>query len=395
MLLWWWLLVLLRRLAVVLLLRRRTVVLLRRLTVVLLLRRRTVLLLRLRRIPLWRLPVLLRRRLTVRLLRWCLRLPTRSTEPSAGREPGTAMHARHGAACYHPTVIRYLAAIAVVAAIGNAHASPCPSKRAAAQATDTPTETGCIDGDVIAVVAAYTGKLSPLELSGADQLEPKPDAIYSLMMPDSYARVVYLPVAGEPEIVEARQKKTAGLLRDAHLVRMEINAGKGASAGDKQLNGKVIEILDDTKAYPLNVSKLLHSTLAEFESAKSKRGARWRKEARKVADAAIKADTEKSYRGFKRDETLYAGYLARWSTETNTLHITFYGRLAKVFSRRYKTGPRQPGHRGPHPPVVFVQVEYRTEYAVDIEFDINGKLVGESESPAVSTGSDYGEFPEY
>jgi hypothetical protein len=307
-------------------------------------------------------------------------------------------------------------AVALVASIGSAHADPYRCKQASSaqqaikQQQVVPAETACVDGEVIAVIAAYTGKVAALESSYAEVLERQDDAIYFVMMPGSYAQLVYVPVAGgdkkdvkdgdgkpyetEVEIIEARKKKTVGLLRDAHLVRMEINGGRGAQAGEQRVVGKVIEILDDTKAYPLNISKLLHSTLAEFEKATSKRGARWRKEARKVVDAAVKADA-KNLRGWKRGETLHAAYLARWSTDTNTLHITFYGRLSKDFWRRFKMPPRQPHHMGPSPPYVQAQLEYGSEYTVDLEFDINGKLIGEQEIPAVATDSDFQEFPEY
>src|SRR5688500_882058 len=201
--------------------------------------------------------------------------------------------------------------------MGSAHADQyrCKPQTSAQQATKqqdvVPIDTACVDGEVIAVIAAYTGKVAALESSYAEPLGRNDDAIYHVMLPGSYAQLVYFPVTGgdkkdvkdgdgkpyetEVEIIEARKKKTVGLKRDAHLVRMEINGGRGAGAGEERIVGKVIEILDDTKAYPLNISKLLHSTLAELEKPTTKRGARWRKQARKVADAAIKADTTRSF----------------------------------------------------------------------------------------------------
>ena len=264
----------------------------------------------------------------------------------------------------------------------------------------------CIDGEVIGVVAAYTGLSQPPSSDRVEPLEAQRDPDAMLALPLDPVRRLLVPGATErPESMRGgdgtrfelaavpltyRARKKHKLTADAHLVKLSINGGRGAAPPTWMVIGDKLEVLDGTPAYPLKVSKLLHETLDPLEAARTKQGKRWRVLLRTAVDGAVKQEKEIALdKSSAKGEDVGAAYRVAWHPDKKTLQVVFYGRFSKWFTHREK--PRgcsrgDPDCLTPAPPVPYVLVTrtYAAEYAYEAYYDVDGKLVSSVEYPVGS-----------
>src|SRR4051812_14342737 len=281
-------------------------------------------------------------------------------------------------------------------------AAAAPEQPAAPTVDDTrwplfaqvmPKSRGCLDGEVIGVLVAYAGRVQAAigsdgvyELAKDREAEP----MYELAVGWNRLRQVQLPApagtnetimldgTGQNVILRTKQVKLSEgkaykLVADAHLVKMRINAGRGSAAKEFGLHGDNLEVLDGTKAYPLNVSNLLHGTLERFAS--ERRGTEWREQLSKATADAIRADKGVKISDYKqRTERIAGTYFTTWMPDTKTLRITFYGRYTREIRRPL---PVVPGAKKKQ-----LEVRaYAAEYAYDVDFDATGKRVKATPHP--------------
>jgi len=297
----------------------------------------------------------------------------------------------------------------VIALAGVAHADAamfrCPQPAAEEPATATagavrwplfakvmPTWRGCIDGEVIGVLVAYSGRVQgAIGADGVYELakDKESEPMYQLGVGNNAFRQAQLPSpAGEETImldgngqnvilrtgeVKLSQGKAHELVADAHLVKIRVNAGRGSAPKEFGFHGDQLEVLDRTKAYPLDVSRLLHGTLERFAS--ERRGSAWRQEIRKATDKLMRGDRDrKRAEPGQRTEQLRGTYFVSWLPETKTLRIVFYGRLVRELR---KPLPAQPGAKK-RPIAVRT---YAAEFAYETQYDASGKRVSETKHP--------------
>jgi post-segregation antitoxin (ccd killing protein) len=296
----------------------------------------------------------------------------------------------------------------VIAMLGAAHAEDaifrCPPTEApAAPSADDarwplfakvmPTARGCIDGEVIGVLVAYSGRVqSAIGSDGVYELakDKAGEPVYKLGVGHNRLRQAQLPappgvdetimldgngqnVISRSGEVKLSQGKAHKLVADAHLVKIRVNGGRGSAPKEFGFHGDQLEILDRTKAYPLDVSRLLHATLERFAS--ERRGPEWREQIKKATAKAVRTDLGAKVAEFKqRSESLGGTYFTSWLPDTKRLRIVFYGRFVRELR---KPLPAQPGAKKR-------QVELRTyaaELAYEVEFDATGKRVAEIKHP--------------
>ena len=133
--------------------------------------------------------------------------------------------------------------------------------------------------------------------------------------------------------------KTKELTREAHLVRVRVNEGKGYGGGSLHFFGDQIEVLDGTKAYPLHVADVMRHVLEPLETDKT-----WRTKLSAMLDAQVKAD--KQLAGLTRKpgkDFIQGGYRVTWMAGSETLHVTFYGRALREYTGTTKNPDPQAG----------------------------------------------------
>ena len=256
-----------------------------------------------------------------------------------------------------------------------------------------PRSNGCIDGDVIGVLVAYSGRVqSAIGDDGVYELakDSAAEPVYRLAVGANRLRQAQLPASdgvtetimidgnGQNVIrrtseVPLSRGKAYKLTADAHLVKIRVNGGLGSGAKEFGFHGDNVEVLDRTKAYPLDVSRLLHGTLERFAS--DSRGTAWREQVKKATADAVRADLGPKIADYKqRDEHLAGTYSTTWMPESKTLRIVFYGRFTREIR---KPLPALAGSKKK-------QLELRTyaaEFAYEVEFDASGKRVSETKHP--------------
>jgi post-segregation antitoxin (ccd killing protein) len=256
-----------------------------------------------------------------------------------------------------------------------------------------PRARGCLDGEVIGVLVAYSGRVqAAIGADGVYELAKDREAepMYELAVGWNKLRQVQLPAPagvdetimldgnGQNVILRTRQVKVSEgkaykLVADAHLVKMRINAGRGSAAKEFGVHGENLEILDGTKAYPLNVSNLMHGTLERFASDRT--GKAWRDQLNKATADAVRADKSISITNYKqRTERIAGTYFTTWMPDTNTLRVTFYGRFTRELR---KPLPQAPGAKKQQNEVR----TYAAEFAYDADFDTKGKRVKSTQHP--------------
>lgn len=301
-------------------------------------------------------------------------------------------------------LLRTMLLVSALAGVAYADGEPfrCPAEPDAPPTADEakwplfakvmPRANGCIDGEVIGVLVAYSGRV---------QTAIGNDGVYALAK-DSAAQPMYRLAVGRNKLRQALLPSSAGaesitldgngqnvicqssevplskgkdykLSSDAQLVKITVNRGRGSAAKEFGFHGDNVEVLDRTKAYPLDVSRLLHGTLERFAS--DSRGTEWREQVRKATASAVRADLAAKVADYKqRDEHLAGTYSTTWMPETKTLHIVFYGRFTRELR---KPLPSEPGAKKK-------QIELRTyaaEFAYEVDFDAKGKRVSETKHP--------------
>lgn len=256
-----------------------------------------------------------------------------------------------------------------------------------------PSKRGCLDGEIIGVIAAYKGRVQAATAgAGAYELERDLDRELAfeltvgaggirsplLPAPDAPNESIATDGAGQTLLARSRQITLLQgpkhkLTTDAHLVRMKVNAGRGSAAREFDFHGEVLEVLDGTKAYPLHVSRVLHSRLEPLASDRRIQGKRWRERTRKVAGDAAKADKAANLASYKRKgEAVEGAYYATWLPDSKRLRVIFYGRLTKWYR---KPLPVKPGSRRQLMEVRSYVVEYAHEY----EYGVDGKQIASKE----------------
>jgi hypothetical protein len=256
-----------------------------------------------------------------------------------------------------------------------------------------PATRGCLDGEVVAVMAAYKGRVQAATAGGgAYELERdrEREPAFELTVGPNAVRVPHLPAPDEPNDIIATDGAGQQLLArsrqihlsegpkhkltaDAHLVRIRINAGRGSAAREFDFHAEVLEVLDGTKAYPLRVSRALHATLEPFASNRRVQGKRWRQRLRKITGDAVKADKAANLASYpRRGEDVEGAYYATWLPESKTLRVVFYGRLTKWHRRPL------PVEAGAKKRRIEVR-SYPAEYAYEVEFGVDGKRVAAKE----------------
>jgi post-segregation antitoxin (ccd killing protein) len=292
--------------------------------------------------------------------------------------------------------------VVVLAMLGVASADDqifrCPPSEAPAQPTADdarwplftkviPRTRGCLDGEVIGVIVAYSGRVQAA--IGADGVydlrkDKQAEPVYQLGVGWNAFRQAQLPappgtdetimidgnkqnVIRRTDEVRLSQGRAHKLVADAHLVKIRVNAGRGSGPKEFGFHGDNIEVLDRTKAYPLDVSRLLHATLERFAS--ERRGTEWREQLAFATANAVRADKGLELAAYKQRSDRFAGtYYTTWMPETKTLRITFYGRHTREL-------------RKPLPATAASkkkQIELRTyaaELAYEVDHDATGKRV--------------------
>jgi hypothetical protein len=177
-----------------------------------------------------------------------------------------------------------------------------------------------------------------------------------------------------------------GLTREAYLVRVRVNDGKGYTPSSLHFFGDQIEVLDGTKAYPLHVADVMRHMLGPLESDKA-----WRAKLGTMLDAQVKAD--KNMTGLHKTGTdaVQGGYRITWMADTETLHITFYGRAMRGYAGTTKNPDPQAGMVTCNAPpgadcaprkIPMTFTHGRTfvaEFAVEAAFDKTGKQLSRDE----------------
>lgn len=299
---------------------------------------------------------------------------------------------------------RTLLLLGALAGVAHADDEPfrCPAEPEAPPTADEakwplfakvmPRANGCIDGEVIGVLVAYSGRVqSPVGNDGVYELakDSASQPLFRLGVGRNKLRQVLLPTNDGTESitldgngqnvicrsteVPLSKGKSYKLTADAQLVKMRVNQGRGSAAKEFGFHGDNVEVLDRTKAYPLDVSRLLHGTLERFAS--DSRGTEWREQVKKATAAAVRADLGAKVSDYKqRTEHLAGTYSTTWLPESKTLHIVFYGRFTRELR---KPLPSEPGAKKK-------QLELRTyaaEFAYEVDFDATGKRVTETKHP--------------
>ncbi len=189
--------------------------------------------------------------------------------------------------------------------------------------------------------------------------------------------------------------KQKGVTREAHLVRLSVNEGKGYGGGSLHFLGDQIQVLDGTKAYPLRVADVMRKALAPLETDKA-----WRTKLRTMIEAQLKADT--TMKGMKQvgSDAVLGGYRVTWMSDTDTLRVTFYGRTVRTYSQTTKsTDPRAgmvtcdapPGAdcAPQRIPTSFTRTRtFGAEFAVEMTFDKKGKQLTRDEHYGDAPGRD-------
>jgi hypothetical protein len=297
-----------------------------------------------------------------------------------------------------------LAVLAVIAWSGSVDADPAVFR--CAPGTAAVQGRGCLDGEVIGVLAAFEWDYT----SKPDRLVRAEDPRFELGVGDDdrepqfpQPNAIALPAtdgAGQTVLAKSRSAQLSegeayGVPGDAHLVRMRVNAGRGSAPGQRDFHAELIEILDGTPAYPLNVSKLLHATLQPFETIRTKQGKRWRTLLRAANAAAAKADAAANLETYDApSESVDASYRATWLAETQTLRIVFHGELGRAYAKRVRPPPDPPPdpaceadpltcNRVPRmrPKYLVTTRTYTATYELQIDFDKTGKAIATTEAP--------------
>ncbi len=237
----------------------------------------------------------------------------------------------------------------------------------------------CLDGEVVGIVSA---------------LSPGDDPKFLFTMGDDAARTPRFPAPGEPfempeidgsghrvasrsHAITRSQHTDAGLAQDAHLVRLRVNAGRGSAPGEDEFHAELVEVLDGTKAYPLQVSKLAHATISSYESAQ-----RWRAQLRKATEAAAKADKDAQLATYtSNDETIELESRVTWLPDTERMRVAFSARLSRVYRKQTKPPPPDCSadpfacgpYRNPQPEYVVVTHTYSATYRAHVDYDKTGK----------------------
>ncbi len=292
------------------------------------------------------------------------------------------------------------------ALVGVAHAEGepfrCPAEAEAPPTADEakwplfakvmPRANGCIDGEVIGVLVAYSGRVqSPVGNDGVYELakDSASQPMYRLAVGRNKLRQALLPntdgtesitldgngqnVICKSSEVPLSKGRSFKLTADAQLVKITVNQGRGSAAKEFGFHGENVEVLDRTKAYPLDVSRLLHGTLERFAS--DSRGTEWREQVKKATANAVRTDLAAKIADYKqRDEKLSGTYSTTWMPDSKTLHIVFYGRFTRELR---KPLPSEAGAKKK-------QVELRTyaaEFAYEVDYNAAGKRVSETKHP--------------
>jgi hypothetical protein len=180
--------------------------------------------------------------------------------------------------------------------------------------------------------------------------------------------------------------KTKDLTREAHLVRVRVNEGKGYGGGSLHFLGDQIEVLDGTKAFPLHVADLMRHVLEPLETDKA-----WRTKLSAMLDAQVKAD--KQLKGLTRSgkDAINGAYRVTWMADTETLHVTFYGRALREYTGTTKNPDPQAGMDTCNAPpgadcaprriptMLTHARSFGAEFAVETVFDKTGKQLSRDE----------------
>jgi post-segregation antitoxin (ccd killing protein) len=255
-----------------------------------------------------------------------------------------------------------------------------------------PRAHACIDGEVIGVLVAYSGRVqAAIGSEGIYELAKDKDSepVYRLATGWNRFRQAQLPAPSGAETimldgngqnvilrtaeVKLSQGKAFKLAADAHLVKIRVNAGRGSAPKEFGFHGDNLEILDRTKAYPLDVSRLLHSNLERFAS--DSRGTAWREQIKKATASAVRHDLGAKIADYKqRSEHLAGTYFTTWLPESKTVRIVFYGRFTRELR---KPLPSEPGAKRQQRELR----SYAAEFAYVVDFDAAGKRVSETKHP--------------
>jgi hypothetical protein len=174
--------------------------------------------------------------------------------------------------------------------------------------------------------------------------------------------------------------KAKNLTREAHLVRVRVNEGKGYGGGSLHFFGDQVEVLDGTKAFPLHVADVMRGMLGPLETDKA-----WRAKLGAMMDAQVKRD--QGLTGLEKTgaDQIQAGYRVTWIADSETLHVTFYARMIRAYAGSTKNPSPEAGmvtcHAPPGAdcapmkvPTAFTHSRsLAAEYAVEAVFDKTGK----------------------
>ncbi len=274
----------------------------------------------------------------------------------------------------------------------------------------------CLDGEVVGVLVAYDGglrnvlwghtltKIGERGSGGGSYVfttgDDSPRALY-FAPPAPKQSALKLGVSdgsGKPYVeLSSMLTPAAGrdrkLGKDAHLVRLQVNGGRGSSGGVHFIATRV-EVLDGTRPFPLDVSRALHDTLEPLESTTSPQGKRWRGLLRAaIADAAKQDPGFGALAAVKPVEVVRAGFRVTWLADRRVLRIVFYSRMAHVLRRETRNPhPRAgtawcdaPPGADCAPRMIPTQIltgrVYAAEYARVVEISHDGKRLSDKEHP--------------
>jgi hypothetical protein len=315
--------------------------------------------------------------------------------------------------------------VCLVLAAGSAHADDfvCPAVTAKPAQADAawpllakiaPTDSWpCLDGTVVGVMLDSSGLTAALSWgNGVHPFKSDPGGRFLFITGDRQPSLPYfVPAPGDKNvatfgtalgdgsnvsylggIVGLPSGKRLGLERDAQLVRIRVNKGKGNAAGPwMSFLADDIQVLDRRTAYPIDVSKAVRTVLGPLESPTAASGKRWRDKLGALVDA--QARKAKLPAAAKRNpDVVEGGYRATWVNDT--LRVVFYGHLQREYVETVRNADPhagQPWCEAPSgadcapqtmPRHTARTFSFRAEFSFEATFDKTGKQLASNEHSA-------------